>query len=1054
VECPARSVYAVLLCLAVTPTAFGQSASAMLSGVVVDETGAVVPEVTVRVLNRATGWQRMETTSREGTFTVPLLPPGQYIVRAQRDGFTPLEVPDVVLNVNDQIALRLQLKVAQVGESVTVTAEPPRLNTSPGVSTVIDRQFVENMPLNGRTLQSLISLTPGAVLTKSNVNEQGQFSVNGQRSDANYYTIDGVSANIGVSANASPTQAESGSLPGLSALASTNNLVSIDALQEFKVQTSSYAPEFGRQPGGQVQIVTRSGTNQFHGSVFNYLRNDAFDANDWFNDSLRIPKPALRQNDFGGTLGGPVLLPRFGDSGRQPWYNGRDRTFFFFSYEGLRILQPTTTLSQVPSASLRQTAPAQLQPLLNAFPIPNGTDFGNGFAGFNASYSNPSTLDATSIRVDHRVNSILTLFGRYNHSPSESRTRATIELSNVRQMRNITDTATVGATWVPAPSLVNEFRANWSRSETDLEIMLDSFGGAVRPADSVVFPSFASSADSQFIFQLRSGVNPVYSFGPNNDNFQRQLNIVDALSLVKGSHQLKAGVDYRRLTPITNPVSYFLEPIFSVSNTGALSTNATQVVTGATAKLYPLITNVSAYGQDAWRLSRRATLTYGLRWDVNPPPSERNGNVPATVNQVSDPMTMTLAQTGTPLYRKRYGNVAPRIGLAYAVSQRKGLETSFHGGVGIFYDLGMGSLTQGFTAWPYTAVGLFSNVPYPLSAAVTARPSLPAALPTQSQFYVADPDLKVPRTYQWNIAFEQSLGADQALTATYVGAVGRDLLREAVFINPTPSFSRVFVTTNASTSSYQGLQLQFRRRLSKGLQALASYTWSDAIDDVSSDLTQTPPIGNIPPSLDRGPSDSDVRHSVTAALTYNIPVAASTSVGALLLRGWSADGILRGRSAFPVNITVTRNIGFGTYSFRPDVVPGVPVYLDNPTVGGGRQLNPAAFTVSPAARQGTLGRNAIRGFAASQLDIALRRDFRLTEKLHLRFSSEIFNIFNQPNFADPVSLLGSANPAGVLTPNPLFGKSAQILGRSLGGVNPLYQVGGPRSIQFALKIIF
>ena len=268
---------------------------------------------------------------------------------------------------------------------------------------MIDRTFVDNLPLNGESFQTLIMLTPGVVLTTTAFDDQGQFSVNGQRADANYFTVDGVSANFGVTGTAQLLQTASGLLPALSALGGTNSLVSVDAMQEFRIQTSSFAPEFGRTPGGQVSILTRSGTNGFHGTLFEYFRNSVLDANDWFANYNHLPEPEERQNDFGSAVGGPVI---------------KDKTFFFFSYEGLRLRQPLTQKTVVPDSSSRQQAPAAIRPYLNAFPVANGPELGTGLAEFNVSYSNPSSLDAYSIRIDQVINSKLGLFGRYSYSPS------------------------------------------------------------------------------------------------------------------------------------------------------------------------------------------------------------------------------------------------------------------------------------------------------------------------------------------------------------------------------------------------------------------------------------------------------------------------------------------------------------------------------------------------------------------------------------------------------------------------------------------------------------
>lgn len=301
--------------LILATAALAQSPTATLNGTVFDEAGGGIAGVNLTLLNLSTALQRHATTNDEGAYIVPLLPPGHYNITAQRDGFTAVVIRNIVLNTGDQLALRIKLKVGEIGASVIVVDDVAGIQHSAALGTVINRHFVENLPLNGRSFQSLFELTPGIVLTRTTFNEQGQFSVNGQRANANYFMVDGVSANFGVSAGAAPGQAAAGSLPALSALGSTNNLVSIDALEEFRILTSTYAPEFGRTPGAQVSVITRSGGNEFHGTVFDYFRNDAMDANDWFANSRGLPRPAIRQNDFGGVIGGPVV---------------RNHTFSFF----------------------------------------------------------------------------------------------------------------------------------------------------------------------------------------------------------------------------------------------------------------------------------------------------------------------------------------------------------------------------------------------------------------------------------------------------------------------------------------------------------------------------------------------------------------------------------------------------------------------------------------------------------------------------------------------------------------------------------------------------
>jgi len=1030
--------------LLLLPSALGQTPTATLSGTVVDQTGALIPGASLTAVNIATTLQRQATTTDQGRFVIPLLPPGTYTITAQHDGFAPVRVENVVLSVGDQKALQIQLQAGSVTENVQITSDAPLIDESPAVGTVVDRQFVANLPLNGRSFQSLIALTPGVVITRAFGGSAGQFSVNGQRSNANYFTIDGVSANVGVPTNVAFGQNGGGTLPGFSAAGGTNNLVSVDALQEFKIHTSSYAPEFGRTPGGQVSIVTRSGTNEFHGTLFDYFRNDVLDANDWFANANRLKKPALRQNDFGGVLGGPIV---------------KNHLFFFFSYEGLRLRQPQVSIVDVPSLQARQATPAAIRPFIDAYPLPNGpnTIIGgvpNGFAQFSGSYSNPSSLDATSIRVDYAVNEKLTFFGRYNHAPSETIQRGSGTLTTLTLTPLKAQTLTAGAMLNLTPQINNDLRLNYTRNAGAGKFSLDNFGGGVPPPESLLYPSGFSSETALFTFSIVGGVNAFYNLGVSVNNVQRQLNVVDTLSLISGPHQIKLGVDFRRLTPSLGPRQYGQSARFSAVGVRApgLPPLAGTVLSGLSSRTsvesLPQISlvadNFSAFAQDAWKINRRLTLTYGVRWEVNPAPSSTEGPELVAVTGLENLPQLTLAPNGSPLWKTTYTNFGPRIGASYQLSQRPGRETILRGGFGVFYDLG--TSTAADAGGSLAGRVQFLNVPYPLTA--TQAAPIPLRLTPPFDFLqVYDPRLTLPRTYQWNMAVEQSLGANQALTASYVAAVGRRLLRQNIQLNNvSPISSQYRVTVNGTTSDYHALQMQFRRRLSRGVQALASYSWAKSIDDFSSD--------DFAFSPGRAVSDFDIRHSFSAAVTYNIPTPDLGGVGRAIFGNWSADGIYMTRSSTPINL-VANSLVLGAVSsdVRPDLILGVPVYIEDPTAPGGRRLNRAAFAVPPtvpAPRQGSLGRNALRGFPFWQFDLALRRQFNITEKLNIQLRAEFFNVFNHPNFADPNVNINSG----------LFGRSTQMLNRglgsggSLGGFSPIYQIGGARSVQMALKIAF
>ena len=316
----------VTLCL-LPSYLLSQSTSATINGGVTDPTGNFIPDAEIDIVNDTTGVLYSVRTNDSGIYFVPILPPGHYHVQISKRGFKTIIKPDIILNVQSAVALNFVLPVGATSESITVEAGSSMINTSDAsVSTVIDRKFVENLPLNGRSFQDLISMTPGVVTQSPQATAQapgseGDFSVNGQRTESNYYTVDGVAGNASAGTGTGvPQIATSGSIASSTALGTTQSLISVDALQEFRVQGSSYSAEYGRSPGGQFSLLSRSGTNRLHGSLFDYLRNNFFDANDWFNDYYHVAQPALRQNDFGGTLGGPFRIPRI--------YDGRNRSFF------------------------------------------------------------------------------------------------------------------------------------------------------------------------------------------------------------------------------------------------------------------------------------------------------------------------------------------------------------------------------------------------------------------------------------------------------------------------------------------------------------------------------------------------------------------------------------------------------------------------------------------------------------------------------------------------------------------------------------------------------
>jgi len=1031
----------VALVVAVGLDLQAQSTNATLTGEVTDHSKAVIAGVEVLAISSNTGAAYDARSDSSGVYRLSNLPPGRYRLEVEKSGFKKLIKPDVNLHVQDVLSVDFEMQVGPTSETVRVESGASSLNTeSATVSTLVDNRFVENLPLNGRSFSSLLDLTPGIVLTSTAAYyEQGQFSVNGQRPNANYFMVDGVSANLGTPGTLFG-QGGTGQLPATSASGGMSNLVSVDALQEFRVQTSTFAPEFGRAPGAQISVLTKSGTNSLSGTAFEYLRNDVFDANDWFADNKGLAKPALRQNDFGGVLGGPILL---------------DKLFFFGSYEGLRVRQPQIANTFEPSLAARQSAPIPVQPLLNAFPIPNGPDLGDGTAEFAAGYSDPSSLDSYSGRVDYIVLPRLSFLARYSDAPSRLAQRAGLTFNYNTLLHTIdrTRSLTLGADETLALRAVNEFRFNRSLSQGDSFVTLDNFGGATPPSALELFPTGQSFSSSLFTFQV--GLVPFgisFDDGPLANNLQHQINITDNLSWMLNSHQLKFGIDFRQMNPEENYTKY-QQAFYFDTLADVLANSATQVsVNSATPDVQLVTYNWSLFAQDTWRFGN-LTATYGVRWEYNTVPTSPNGTPPFTVTQVTDLATTALAPAGTALWHPQKDDFAPRLGLAW----RKSSNFVIRAGAGIFYDLGYADVSDAMTSFPYLQKRTSFGDSFPLTGSSAAAPPFTTSPPVPS-ISVVDPNHMLPRTYEWNAATEQSFGVDDVLALTYVGAVGRRLMRRDIYYAPNPDFTYRFdVQSNAGISSYNALQAQYRHRLSHGSQALLSYTWGHSLDDVSSDGNiQNVPLSESSGSDERGPSDYDIRNTFSAAISYDIPRPQNVLLKRIFAE-WSTDSIIYSRSAPPVNV-VTGNNPFRYVSLsgansvqRPNFNSGVPFYLYPSAAPGGKVINPAAFTTPvPATDQGNLGRNALRGFGATQWNLTLRRQFRFPEHLSLQARCDFFNILNHPNFGPPINFLTS----------PQFGEATQMLNISLGsggqngGLSPLYQIGGSRSIQLALKLQF
>jgi hypothetical protein len=1044
--------------------------NAQISGLIQDPSVSKVVGAEITVRNEQTGGKRVTTSNRDGYYSVFSLRPGSYRISVRATGFETIVRDDIKLDVAEKARLDFNLRIGDSHTEVTVHGGPPLINTEDAsVGTVIDRDTIEQMPLNGRGIQSLIELSPGVTVTPVVDSSRGQFAVNGQRTDANYITVDGVSANfaagdassqIAHSLSFTLSQSGGGMLPANNFLGTFSNLVSPDALQEFRIETSTFAPEYGRSPGAQIGLITRSGTNQYSGSLFEYFRNDKTDANDWFSNQQGLPRSPLRFNDFGGTLGGPLRIPHV--------YNGHDRTFFFVSAENLVMLQPQPLASApVPTMAARQNAPPLVAAVLDAFPLPNrssnpdGSDPAvTGLLPYVGSHSLLADQQTYGIRFDHSFSDKLLLFARYNRAPSERLASLT---TSVEDYALGTETLTFGLTHILTPHVVNEIRLNASRQSAAVSDSVDQFAGAKTPPDSVVLPPGYSSADSAVIIVNLADptLNSSVAYGRSSDSDRgRQLQFVDNLSWSKGSHLLKVGVDYKWFFPVQAVFRAFAEIVFngiygpSGIYSGVVPT-VPFIATQAPSIGYA-VPAFSSYAQDTWKINKKLTLTYGLRWDVDLAPRLTAGqaDILGGISNLNNLASGYILPFGKPFYPTSWSNVAPRLGIGWQILNTSVGKTVLRAGAGRYFDLGQG----GFEDSGIVSGVMVEYLNQPLGAIGSGQPTGVQPYTSALQAVAAAPGYNVPTVYQWNVTLEQSIG-QQTFSAGYVGALDRRLTRYALSRDSfLPSTSEIVVVGDNGSSSYEAMQLQFNRRLFSRVGFLLSYTWSHSIDNLSSDAEQfnmDPTIQSLAqyfqPNMDRGPSDFDIRHSLSGSLIAPLP-SPHRGIQSTLFRNWSANSIFFARSALPTDVLSSNKID------RPDVVPGEPLYLHGSEYPGGKSYNDAAFADPPAGMQGNLGRNVLRGFGAWQIDFALHRTFRLSERTNLQFRAEAFNIFNHPNFANPSDFgdpthLTLAHHAG-------FGTSSEMLATGLsqtsipGGLNPLFQVGGPRSMQFALRLHF
>lgn len=1061
-------VASILFAFTTSSSVRAQNTSARLVGTVTDPAGASLPGVTVSLTNTATSAVRTVNTDGEGNFSITNLPIGVYQVSAELAGFKRAVLQQVQLVVDQTARVDLQLETGEVTEQVTVEAETPLVNSETStVGQVIDNQTIVQLPLNGRNFIRLGSLVPGATegAPGNSIVRDRQggvaLTVNGQRAEYNNYTLDGVDNNE--------------TLFGVAVV-----VPSIDAIQEFKVQTANYSAEFGRGSGANVNVAIKSGTNDIHGTAFEFLRNDVFDARNPFAPA----KNPLRRNQFGFSVGGPVILPRFGEGGRAV-INGRDRTFFFANYEGLRERRSFTGFFNVPTLAQRggtfgatrvndpatgaqfsgnQIPTARLngisQRFLELIPQPNTTDTrGN----YTQQFSNPIDNNQLNIRGDHRLTQNDQLFVRYSQTDSESTGRSINFASTTTTIE--TKGGVIGYTRVFSPSIVNDLRFGAQRYA--FSQLPEGYG--TNGATAVGLPTFATDA-SYFRYPTLS-ITGFAGFGGNaaiplvrgENTFQ----LVDNLSLTFGRHTVRVGGDLRfyqasNFQPQFTAGEYFF--------TGARSGNALadfllgvpsqQRILNPTGfdKTRLRNTRLNLYAQDDFQVSQKLTLNLGLRYEYDGAWTELNDRFAYfdfAAGQVVYPQ-----DAGTPFrtfpYPSRFDDIdairparnkqfAPRVGFAYRPFADAA--TVVRGAYGVFWGQPIANvfLNTAFTPPPFSLQQNLTGAA--LQFGVFPSTGASSLIPANPSFFTISPD-EFLNSYvqQWNVGVERQVGFDIALKASYVGSKGTHLERRydgnyglpstTAITNARrlfPNFAAIQRQESSARSSYHSAQFSAEKRFSRGLLFLAGYTYAKSIDDTSSWTGlggQEAPFPQNPLNLsaEKGRSAFDLRHRFTLSAVYELPFRSETRAIDALIGGIQFSGILTLRDGYPFTAQIPLDIanvtGAATAFQRPNLV-GDP-YADVPA---GLYFNPAAFARPAPGTFGNLGRNTLEGPSAQQLDFSVLKVFRFSERQSLQFRAEAFNVFNHPTFNLPVSSFTDIN-----------------FGRIVGADN--------RELQFGLKYIF
>ncbi|MGC2323539.1 MAG: TonB-dependent receptor, partial [Terriglobales bacterium] len=1062
---------------------------------IADSTGAAVPQAQVTAKNLGTGLTRDTQTDTQGFYVITELPLGDYEVTASKTGFRTATIRVVHVEVSARERVNVALQPGDVKEAIEVSGEVPLVETTiDNLGGTLEARQIAELPVNGRDFSKILTMVPGSTADPGAVSESpgsfGLFSINGNRGRSNNYLLDGTDMNDGYRNDPAINE---GGVFGVPA-----TILPLDAVAEFGILSETEA-EYGRNSGAIVNIVTKSGTNSLHGSVFEYFRNDHLDARNYFN-TVDQPQDLFLNNQFGGSVGGPIR---------------KDQTFFFASYEGQRERVGIPNQITVPTQALINAQGVTINPVIAKLlarnpwgvPLPGGDPGNPAAATVQATNNAFNSLDSVIGKIDQHVGEKDLLTGRYFYGRSSQNFPLGLQQGAVGPGFNTivpthVQVLSLSYTHVISNDLLMEVRGGWNRffetftpqdaSFNPASIGLDTvnstdplFGGLPQISISGAYPDGQGGTAS--ISSLGNGGSQPR--GRIDTNWQYFTN----LSYTKGKHNFKTGIEFRRTSingfqdthfrgvlKFNNPV----DPNLSLADflTGSISGGGNESA-GDTHRVTHQ-NNYGLYFQDNFRLTRRLTLNYGLRWDYFGVIHEEHNRF-----SIFDVATGQLEQVGSPglsgLYPKDLNNFSPRAGIAYDLTGAG--KTVLRAGAGIYYDafsqdffLGQAPYNCSFCPGAaYNAVGP-SQILINGSPAATIQAGVPVFAPggftTDNEVFSVDQRLRTPYVYEYNLNVQQQLSGPMALQVGYVGSAGRKLFRY-LDINQGGAVSSTFSYINqfqsSASSSYNSLQAVLTMKSWHGLTSTVNYTWSHSIDNASDGLDFVPqasqPDNSFRPDRERANSNFDVRNRLSWNYHYEVPTLGSWTPK--LTKGWSLDGVLTLASGAPYD---------PTYYFEGDFNGGGEGFgrldlVGNPSLGTsmpGNILNLQAFQVpctwdvhllgGPGCDLGTqhfgnVGRNAFTGPHYRNFDFSLAKSTPLSERVTMQVRADFFNIFNHPNFSNPelpcycVDALNNSNPD--IHGHPT-GNLAITATPDVGSGNPFLGGGGPRDIQLAVRFSF